>query len=317
MTKKVLTVTLNPAIDFTLEITNFVTNSVNRVENSRRDPGGKGINVATALSMGDIQCDVTGFLGRDNAEIFEKHLIKHSINNSFIYIDGVTREGIKVIDHNKHSTTDINFPGFDIDRESIDLFISKYTEIIDNYDFIVLSGSLPRNIDRDFYTKLISINHTKGKKTILDTSGEALSHAINSCNINLIKPNIDELKALYPEIDSTLTDFHTIDTVVKKILNRIDIVALSLGQKGSRIYTQDDIYIVNTPNILVKSTVGAGDAYLAGFTAGLCMEQSIVEILKTATSWAASKLSQYGPGLSKDHPPEAFLDEIRVEKLPK
>lgn len=317
MTKRVLTVTLNPAIDITLEISDFTTNRVNRVNNSRKDPGGKGINIATALSEGGINCDVTGFLGRENADIFEEHFKNHYITNRFIYIDGSTREGIKVTDHKNRTTTDINFPGFEIDRESIDQFISEYTNMVEDYDYIILSGSLPPNIDRDFYTLLTSISHSRGKFTVLDTSGEALFNAINSGNITLIKPNIDELLELYPYIDKTVEDFHAIDRVVEEILNNVEIVALSLGDRGSRVYTRDGIYVINTPNIHIKSSVGAGDTYLAGFIAGLCMGKNMEEIVKTATSWAASKLNKYGPGLSKERLPEVFLDEIVVKTLPK
>lgn len=317
MVKRILTVTLNPAIDQTLEIPNFNINSVNRVQNSRKDPGGKGINVATALSDGEITCDVTGFLGRDNSEIFENHFTKNQIDNKFIYVDGKTREGIKITDHKNQTTTDINFPGFTVSPKELETFMTSFDEMVEHYDYIIFSGSLPVGIESDIYLLLTSICHKKGKFTAVDSSGETMLQTIKSRHINLLKPNIDELYDLFPEDIRDKSHLTSIDRVIEKKLNHIDIVALSLGDRGSRVYTKDAIYTINTPKMEVKSSVGAGDAYLAGFISGLCHGKVMEEVIKTATCWAASKLTKYGSGLSKDQTPELFLKDLKIQKLPK
>lgn len=312
--KRILTVTLNPAIDFTVEVPGFSLDSVNRAKNSRRDPGGKGINVATALTEGALECDVTGFLGRDNSEIFENHFMKHGIHNRFIYVDGSTREGIKIADLTNRVTTDINFPGFDLNKKNIDNFLTEYTSMIDDYDYIILSGSLPQNVDVNIYSLLASINRERGKFTAVDASGISLLTSIESGNINLIKPNIDELEDIYPELKNSHNKEESLDNLIYSILEKVEMVALSLGHEGSKLYTRDGSYTINAPTIDVKSSVGAGDTYLAGFIAGLSQNKNLEETLKTAASWAASKLTMYGPGLSKEQPPQSFIESLVVEK---
>jgi 1-phosphofructokinase len=107
----VVTVTLNPAIDRTVTIRNFTAGAVNRVEQERSNPGGKGVNVASALSDYGYQVAVTGFLGRENSAPFEELFARKKIADRFVRIAGRTRMGIKITDPTLHQTTDINFPG--------------------------------------------------------------------------------------------------------------------------------------------------------------------------------------------------------------
>ncbi|MDA3811150.1 MAG: PfkB family carbohydrate kinase [Spirochaetaceae bacterium] len=93
------------------------------------------------------------------------------------------------------------------------------------------------------------------------------------------------------------------------------MIALSLGGEGSRLYTEHGVFQASAPVIEVKSTVGAGDTFLAGFIGGLAADQKAEDSLRTAASWAASKLTMFGPGLSTTEPPEKFLNAISVKTL--
>ncbi len=315
MKSKILTVTLNPAIDFTIEVPNFCLDSVNRATKSRRDPGGKGINVATALSDGGIKTHVTGFLGKDNRELFVNHFKANTIVDKFIYVDGSTREGIKIADISNRVTTDINFNGIELKEDDIIKFIEQYKKIIKDYNYVILSGSLPKNVPVNIYGDLASIARSHGLFVAVDTSNASLLSSINSESINLIKPNINELAEIYPDIFESNSIEEAVDNLVKELLNKVDMVALSLGEKGSKLYTKDGIFKATAPKIDLKSTVGAGDTYLAGFIAGLSRSETTEQVLKTAGSWAASKLTMYGPGLSKEFPPQYYTSDIEVKKL--
>lgn len=311
---KILTVTLNPAIDFTIEVPGFSLDAVNRATKSRRDPGGKGINVATALSGSGIETHATGFLGKENRELFVNHFIENSIVDKFIYVDGSTREGIKIADIKNRITTDINFNGITLKQEDVEMFIKEYKRIIKDYDYVIISGSLPKNVPTSIYGDLASIAKKNGLFVAVDTSSSSLLSSINSESVNLIKPNIDELAEIYPKILESSNIEEAIDDLAKILLRKVDMVALSLGEKGSKLYTKEGVYKASAPKIDVKSTVGAGDTYLAGFIAGLTRCETTAQILKTASSWAASKLTMYGPGLSKEFPPQCFIDDIIVKK---
>ena len=108
---RIATITLNPAIDQTVAIPNFLAGSVNRVRDFRCDAGGKGVNVAAFLADFGLPVTATGFLGQENPHLFERFFKQKNITDRFVRIAGRTRTGIKIIDETKQETTDINFPG--------------------------------------------------------------------------------------------------------------------------------------------------------------------------------------------------------------
>ena len=192
--KKVLTVTLNPAIDYTIDVPNFMPGNVNRALDGCRYPGGKGINVASITALYRLRTAVTGFMGSDNSSVFREHFECYHLDDRFIYINGITREGVKIVDSARSSTTDINFKGFNVEKKDIDRFIKKFSEIAGNYDYIIMSGSIPDGVSPEIYAELASISKGKGVFTAVDTNGEPLEAAVASGCLDLIKPNIDELK---------------------------------------------------------------------------------------------------------------------------
>ncbi|MBF9017900.1 MULTISPECIES: 1-phosphofructokinase family hexose kinase [unclassified Oceanispirochaeta] len=312
MKKKILTVTLNPAIDYTIEVNNFAIDAVNRASASRRDPGGKGINVGTALSQGGFPVCLTGFLGKSNIDIFLNHIKVNSMEDRFLHVEGPTREGIKVVDPKNAVTTDINFPGFMLTEEEIARFIDLFSKIVSDFEYIVMSGSIPAGVPSNIYGELALIAKRSGAFVAVDTSGEALRAVIESGAADLIKPNIEELAEIYQELDDAEDKDSAVGALAEKLLEKVGMIALSMGGDGSRLYSKSGIYDVSTPKITVKSTVGAGDAYLAGLVAGLASDMDETAALKSASSWAASKLTMFGPGLSKESPPFQYLDKINV-----
>lgn len=312
MKKKILTVTLNPAIDYTIEVNNFTIDTVNRASASRRDPGGKGINVGTALSQGGFPVCLTGFLGKSNIDIFLNHIKDNSMEDRFLHVEGPTREGIKVVDPDNAVTTDINFPGFLLTEEEITTFKDLFSKIVYDFEYVVMSGSIPAGVPSNIYGELALIAKRSGAFVAVDTSGEALSAVIESGAADLIKPNIEELAEIYKELHDAEDKVTAVGALTEKLLDKVGMIALSMGGEGSRLYSKSGIYNVSTPKITVKSTVGAGDTYLAGLIAGLASDMDETAALKSASSWAASKLTMFGPGLSKGAPPEQYLDKIDV-----
>lgn len=312
MEKKILTVTLNPAIDYTIDIPGFTIDSVNRVQYSRRDPGGKGINVATALSQSGFETHVTGFLGQLNKGIFTEHFKKSCITDDFVYVDGLTREGIKIADSKHSLTTDINFPGFKIKEGEILRFKNRFRDIISQFDYVVLSGSLPVGVPEDIYCELAKIAHEFNVFVAVDTSGRALRNCMESGFVDLVKPNIIELAEVYPDLDISNKNNDSLHLFIIGLLDKVGMIALSLGENGSQLYSRNKKYDVTAPKIAVKSTVGAGDTFLAGFIAGLATDLNEIESLRNAGSWAASTLTMYGAGLSEKDPPNKFMNCIKI-----
>src|SRR5512139_1572040 len=143
---RVVTVTINPAIDQTISIPNFAAGTVNRVQSSQMDAGGKGINVASFLADYGQPATVTGFLGIDNDGIFRRLFEQKGIEDRCVRIAGQTRIGVKVSDDVLNQTTDINFPGETPSPVDIAHLFEILAELAATHEWFVLSGSIPRGV---------------------------------------------------------------------------------------------------------------------------------------------------------------------------
>ncbi len=254
-----VTVTLNPAIDRTVSISGFKPGAVNRVESVCNTAGGKGVNVAASLADAGSNVAVTGFLGRENATIFERLFASKKITDRFVRIEGETRIGIKITDPEDSSTTDINFPGIAPEPGDIQTLCIKMEAL--KAPWFVLGGSVPPEVRPSIYRDIISFLKELGRKVLVDTSDEPLRLALEAAP-TIIKPNIHELEAL---LGISLPDEAAVIKAGRTLVESgIEMVVVSMGKKGACFVTKDDAVVARPPDIEVRSTVGAGDAMVAG-----------------------------------------------------
>ena len=152
---RVVTVTINPAIDQTITIPNFTAGAVNRVQTSQMDPGGKGINVAAFLADFCQPATVTGFLGAENDGIFRRLFERKRIEDRCVRIAGQTRIGVKVSDEVLHQTTDINFPGETPSPADVACLFEILADLTTTHDWFVLSGSIPGGVSARIYEEMV------------------------------------------------------------------------------------------------------------------------------------------------------------------
>ena len=301
--KKILTVTLNPAIDYSVTVPAFRLDSVNRASGGRRDPGGKGINVATVTARYGIDSTVTGFLGDENCGIFDEHFAKFLLRDEFIRVAGQTREGIKITDPGARQTTDINFSGFTPVRKDVESFLERFDALAAVHDWVLFCGSPAKGLPLDFYACLARTAREAGALTAADTSGDALRLAVESGCLDLIKPNTHELKEAFGISDPSA------------LLQHVNMVLLSMGAEGSMLYTDEGTYKAGAPDVEAVTTVGAGDSLLAGFVSGVIFGKSYEDSLRFAAATAASKMTKFGPGQSEEYPPGLFYEKVEVSRL--
>jgi 1-phosphofructokinase len=284
---EVVTVTLNPAIDRTVTIPHFTAGTVNRVEHVRSNPGGKGVNVAASLADYGMPVAVTGFLGRENTASFEAMFQAKHIADHFVRIAGQTRVGIKIVDPELHQTTDINFPGpaaSGADQEELQRKLAAL-----ECGCFVLSGSLPPGVDAGIYGALIRTLKARGAKVILDTSGEPLRAALEA-KPSLIKPNIDELEAL---LGIALPDETSVIQAARQLIaGGVETVVVSMGKAGACLVTSGEAVIARPPDVEVQSTVGAGDAMVAGIVAAQFQNLGLADGARLATAFSVHALTR-------------------------
>jgi 1-phosphofructokinase len=307
---RVVTVTINPVVDQTLTIPNFAAGTVNRVQTSQLDPGGKGINVAHCLADFGQRSTVTGFLGTGNDEIFRRLFERKGIEDRFVRIPGETRIGVKISDAVLKQTTDINFPGLTPSPAAIEQFFAILRELASTHEWFVLSGSIPAGVSAGIYGEMVKA--LAGKKTVLDTSGEGFRQAV-AAGPWLIKPNVDELGEFFGE---KLATRDAMIQVARELMKRHDIttVVVSMGKEGAIfIEGQETVWAV-PPSVEVKSTVGAGDAMVAGIVAGKIRGLSLAECARLATAFSMTAISHIGSGLHSIEAVQAARERVTIRE---
>ena len=301
----IITVTLNPALDKTIEIDEFKIGSVNRIVATRVDAGGKGINVSKVIKELQQESLALGFLGGSSGNHIKSYLDDLNINNDFIFVKGETRTNIKIIDRVNNTHTDINENGPSLVIEDITRIKEKIMKYCKQDSLVVLSGSVPSEVQGDIYSEIIKDIKSKGGKVILDADGELLIEGIKA-GPYMVKPNIEELeKAFGISIDNQ----DEVIEVAKRILAYgVKYVVISQGSEGSIFISQDKVAKVPGIKVEVKSTVGAGDSMVAALAIAVEQDYSFEEAIKLACATSTANVMTEGTQTGR------FID---IEKLKK
>ena len=313
----ILTLTLNPAIDQTVVLERLVPGSVHRARAVRSHAGGKGVNVAACLADWGLAVAAAGLLGADNAAPFAQLFAAKGIADLCIRVPGETRTNLKLLEAGGGDTTDINLPGL---RASPDLLADAEAALFDRVEagtLAVLAGSLPGDLPPETYRDLTRRLKARGARAVLDASGSALAVALEAPAEALpfaIKPNRHELEEWAGRALPALGD---VLAAARALHGRgIPVVAVSLGAEGALFVAEAGAVHARPPATRVASTVGAGDALVAGLVAGLHEGLALADIARRALAFAAGKLAREGASLPPRAEVEAIAATVRVEPLP-
>lgn len=308
---KILCITLNPAIDITLELEQIQLGAINRQLDAQSHAAGKGLNVAQVLKDLGHDIYVSGFLGQDNYQIFEQHFVREQFHSHFILVDGETRQNIKLVEHSGR-VTDINGKGFVVNTQHKQLLTEQCLALASQVDCIVIAGSLPQNFSLDDFKLLVEQLTTVNPRIALDTSGQALAIAMQ-LNPWLIKPNTDELSETFKQ---------SLDTVEQQtqFLNayHIEHAVISMGEQGVNWFKNNQNYLLyqsKPAKVQVKSTVGAGDTLLAGMIHGLMSNLDDEQILTLATALSAYAVTQVGFHIPSTADLQILIQQTQVQKI--
>ena len=152
----IYTVTLNPALDKTVEIPSFTTDGVNRITSIRTDPGGKGINVSKVVAALGSTSRALGILGGSTGQMISEALSGLNMTCDFLPVEGNTRINLKVVDPIAHTSTEINEPGVPVDPATLQSLLDHLLKLLRHDDIVVLAGSLAmpaaKKVPRSFWT---------------------------------------------------------------------------------------------------------------------------------------------------------------------
>jgi 1-phosphofructokinase len=308
---RILTLTLNPALDLTVQMSRMEPGQVNRSDAMHTHAAGKGVNVAQVLSDLGHQLTVSGFLGEDNLQAFETLFAKRGFVDAFIRVPGETRSNLKLAEADGR-ITDINGPGPLVSAAAQQALLDRLDQIAPGHDAVVVAGSLPQGISPAWLQALIVRLKNLGLNVALDTSGEALRAALKASPW-LIKPNTEELADVFG--CEVVTVAAQAEVASRLHAQGIEHVVISDGADGVNWFSVGSAMHATPPKVSVVSTVGAGDSLLAGMLHGLLSADTPEQTLRTATAIAAMAVTQIGFGIG-DAAQLARLEQgVRVRPL--
>ncbi|MEP9400485.1 1-phosphofructokinase [Sphingomonas sp. VNH70] len=308
---RIHTVTLNPAIDETVTLDRLVPGEVHRAHAVRQNPGGKGVNVASCLADWNLDVVAHGLLGSDNAAPFDQLFARKAIEDRFIRVVGATRVNLKLVD--RTGTTDINLTGIAVDESRVDMVVATLGAAVRPGDLVILSGSVPPGCSHGIYAMLVTRLRDAGCRVLLDTSGIPLERALAADVLpHVIKPNRDELAAW---AGHPLTDRAELIGTARRLLDRgVELVVVSMGAEGALFLSAEGTVATRLVLGAVSSTVGAGDAMVAGIAAALHERADPERLARLATAFAGGKLGMAGPNLPERGAVEALAAEVSVSE---
>jgi 1-phosphofructokinase len=282
----IYTCTLNPSIDYMVQVPSFHLGSLNRAEQEAKYPGGKGINVSRVLKRLGTESIALGFLGGFTGKFVEDWLASEGIESRFVQVDGDTRINIKL---NTGDETEINGAGPRITLSHLkELFLQL--DNMNEDDLLVLAGSIPPSLPSNLYTEFAKKSMIRNIPFVIDTSGENLLEVLPYKPF-LIKPNHHELGDFFHTL---ITNREEAIPYAKQLIERgAQNVIVSMAEKGSLLVTNEQVIFLDVPKGEAINTVGAGDSLVAGFLSEWTRNKDLIRSFKKgAASGSATAFSK-------------------------
>lgn len=308
----IVTVTMNPAIDKTVDIDTLIQGGLNRIKRVEYDAGGKGINVSKTIRELGGSTVATGFLGGNNGKTIANVLEEKGIAGDFVWVEGETRTNTKVFEENG-SLTELNEPGPVISEEHITELLKKLEGYAKEDTLFVLSGSIPAGVDKDIYARIIRSVHKKGAKALLDADGELFQRAL-AAGPDMIKPNRVELEE-YAKLDYRASEADILKIAKGFTEQGVETCAVSMGKSGAMFLLGD--YQVRCQGLSVKthSTVGAGDAMVAALAYAWENGLSKEETVRMCMAVSAGAVTTIGTKPPSKELVESLKEQVVMENI--
>ncbi len=310
------TVTLNPAVDRTVEVPRFSLDAVNRISAERRDAGGKGINVSVALAALGARSVAYGLLGGAAGAFIRGFLRERGIESRFAEIAGETRTNLKIVDPELGTHTDLNEPGPAIPTDNL-LELEEYLfGDLGAGDLLVLSGSVG-SAPPEVYASWIRRAQTAGALTLLDADGPALA-AGAAAKPTALKPNIDELSRLAGKklSDGNGPDLWAVADAAQNLLGGgTELVVVSMGGDGALFVDARATIRAHGVPVAVRSTVGAGDSLVAALARGLERGDGLERLVRPAIAAGTAAAATEGSAPLTREAVASFEPQVRYEYL--
>lgn len=306
----ILSICPNPSRDCTLELDSLNVGKLNRVQNKVETYSGKALNVAIGVARLGGDSFATGFMFDDGGKLFEERLKYENVKNKFVWNKGSVRVNYKIID-NRAMLTEINDKGDMVTRDKQLELVSLIKDLSIDANIAIISGSVPRGVDAEFYYEAIK-EIPENVKIVVDAEKANLAAALKR-NLYLVKPNLNELEEY---IGSSLRTKKEIIAATKGFLDKgVENVIVSLGADGAILTDGTNSYFCKSASVAVNSTVGAGDSMVAATCVMTERGADKQEILRCAVAAGTASIMTPGTNLFYKDKYDEIYKRLRVEKL--
>lgn len=301
----IYTVTLNPSVDFIVEVEQFELGGLNRMNKEAKYPGGKGINVSRILSRIGSRTTALGFSGGFPGGFILDALRSENVPEDFIPVEEDSRINIKL---KTGQETEINGLGPNISVEKMEELRHKLSKMSDD-DILVLSGSIPPSLSPDLYMELTREYAAKGIQVVVDASGKTLLDVVKERPF-LVKPNHHELGELFDTKVETVKDaIHYGSMLVEQGAQN---VIVSMAGEGAILINREGVYTATIPKGNVKNSTGAGDSLVAGFIGMWDQTKDLQRAFQYGV--ASGSATAFNYDLAEKEDIEALLSQVTIQK---
>jgi 1-phosphofructokinase len=302
----IYTLTLNPSVDYIVQLESFQLGELNRSLSEAKFPGGKGINVSRVLKNLGVTSQALGFVGGFTGDYIEEYLQREEIETNFVKISADSRINIKL---KTGVETEINAGGPRISEQDFQVLKGKISKLAET-DLLVLAGSIPSTLPETTYEEIIKICKESGVNFIVDAEGDLLKKVLPYQPL-LIKPNHHELGEFF---ETTISNTEEVIPYGKKLVEMgAKNIIVSLADKGAVLINKDTVLMAEVPRGQVKNSVGAGDSMVAGFIAAYQRTQDLREAFRYSV--ASGSATAFSLGLCTQEKIDQLLLQVQIKEV--
>jgi 1-phosphofructokinase family hexose kinase len=311
----IVTVTMNAALDRTLEVPNFQRGHRHRASSGLTLAGGKGINIARALKRLGVPVVATGLAGGRTGTRIVEELTGEAILNDFVRIGGESRTSTAVVDPTGATYTEINEWGPYVEAEELEILSEKLEYLARTAQTVVFAGTLPRGVDPGFYAEAIRELNRKGVETVLDSEGQPLRLGVEAEPV-LVSPNQREAEGIVGQEFEDDEDFvQGLDVVAERgarnVLITVESGAFALFREERRRRRLRAV----APHVDAVSVVGSGDVLLAAFLAARLAGRASEDAFRLAVASGAAATLELGAGRFDPREAGRLAPGVRIDEL--
>jgi 6-phosphofructokinase 2 len=301
---KIVTLTMNPALDKSVSIGHVMADRKLRCGPPRYAPGGGGVNVSRAIRRLGGESLAFYTRGGPIGEMLQDLLAEEGVSHWPLEIEGITRVSFTVFEQASKQQYRFVMPGPELHAVEWRRCLEVVFERESQPDYLVASGSLPPGVPTDFYGRLARSACQAGCRFIVDTSGDELRAAAEA-GVYLLKPNMRELRHLAgKEIESEEQQQQVARQLVEQ--GRAEVVVVSLGAAGALLVSAEGSERVRAPTVRIQSKIGAGDSMVAGLVLALARGQSLSESVHFGVAAGAAAVATPGTELCRREETESL-----------